>query len=125
MPSSTKSVPYQGKPGWPEAEVGGYSALVETLRIQVTYLREKLEIRTEELREHRHLLAGLIGRLPELEASTEPSGATEQLQAPRRSRGGAGEGGAAGLSPLREGFSKAHRGCGGGGCSVAELLKSR
>ena len=58
------------------------------MRVQVTYSREQLEILTEELREHRHLLVGLIERLPELEASTEPSGATEYLQAPKRSRGG-------------------------------------
>jgi hypothetical protein len=51
-----------------EAQVEEDGALVEALRDQVTYLKEQLDIRTEELREHRRLLAGLIERVPELEA---------------------------------------------------------
>src|SRR5215208_550386 len=56
-----------------EAQVDS-EVLVESLRDQVTYLKEQLDIRTEELREHRRLLAGLIERVPELEAPTgEPA----------------------------------------------------
>jgi len=51
----------------PQAEAEG-SELVEELRRQNEYLRGQLDIRTEELREHRRLLAGLIERVPELEA---------------------------------------------------------
>ena len=51
-----------------EAQVEADGVAVEILRDQVTYLKEQLDIRTEELREHRRLLAGLIERVPELEA---------------------------------------------------------
>ncbi|MDP9487581.1 MAG: hypothetical protein M3Q49_17650 [Actinomycetota bacterium] len=43
--------------------------LVEELRDRVRYLERQLDVRTEELREHRRLLAGLIERVPELEAA--------------------------------------------------------
>ncbi len=46
-------------------------ALVEVLTEQVAYLKAQLDIRTEELREHRRLLAGLIERVPELEAPAD------------------------------------------------------
>ncbi len=46
-------------------------ALVEVLTEQVAYLKAQLDTRTEELREHRRLLAGLIERVPELEAPRE------------------------------------------------------
>ena len=65
----------------PQGEVEG-SELVEELRRQNEYLRGQLDIRTEELREHRRLLAGLIERVPELEAPKEQSEATEQSEAP-------------------------------------------
>src|SRR5215204_6685026 len=39
-----------------------------SLEDQVEYLRGQLDRRDEELREHRRLLAGLIERVPELEA---------------------------------------------------------
>ncbi len=72
----------------PEAEVGtdggtderadasstrdrGRDELVEELRDRVRYLEGQLDTRTEELREHRRLLAGLIERVPELEAPRE------------------------------------------------------
>jgi hypothetical protein len=83
--------------GGREAQVEGDGALVEALRDQVTYLREQLDIRTEELREHRRLLAGLIERVPELEASREASGAPETVEEepesaePRSAAGGAQE----------------------------------
>src|SRR5215210_7915871 len=48
-------------------------ALVEALTDQVSYLKAQLDIRTEELREHRRLLAGLIERVPELEAPADTS----------------------------------------------------
>lgn len=81
----------------PQAEVEG-SELVEELRRQNAYLREQLDIRTEELREHRRLLAGLIERVPELEAPREPPEAPEPVQEgpggaePRSSTAGAQEG---------------------------------
>ncbi len=37
------------------------------MRDRVAYLERQLDIRTEELREHRRLIAGLIERVPELE----------------------------------------------------------
>jgi len=83
--------------GGREAQVEGDGALVEALRDQVTYLREQLDIRTEELREHRRLLAGLIERVPELEAPREASGAPETVEEepesaePRSAAGGAQE----------------------------------
>src|SRR5215204_3572863 len=43
-----------------------------SLEDQVEYLRRQLERRDEELREHRRLLAGLIERVPELEAASSP-----------------------------------------------------
>lgn len=46
--------------------------MVEELRRQNEYLRQQLDVRTEELRENRRLLAGLIERIPELEAPTSP-----------------------------------------------------
>ena len=53
-----------------------------SLEDQVEYLRRQLERRDEELREHRRLLAGLIERVPELEAATpqEPSEAVETVE---------------------------------------------
>jgi len=65
----------------PQAEVEG-SELVEELRRQNEYLRGQLDIRTEELREHRRLLAGLIERVPELEVPRDQGGATEPPEAP-------------------------------------------
>ncbi len=46
----------------------------------MAYLREQLDIRTEELREHRRLLTDLIERMPELEALRKPGGATESSE---------------------------------------------
>jgi hypothetical protein len=47
-------------------------ALVEDLRDQVTYCKEHLDTRSEALEERRRLLAGLIERVPRLDASVEP-----------------------------------------------------
>ncbi len=63
----------------PQAEVEG-GELVEELRRQNEYLREQLDIRTEELREHRRLLAGLIERVPQLEAPSEQPEAPETVE---------------------------------------------
>ena len=59
-----------GREAQGEASADGV-ALVEALTEQVSYLKAQLDIRTEELREHRRLLAGLIERVPELEAPAE------------------------------------------------------
>jgi hypothetical protein len=61
-----------------QVEVEG-SELVEELRRQNEYLRGQLDIRTEELREHRRLLAGLIERVPELEAPDRARGGHESV----------------------------------------------
>src|SRR5215213_9336895 len=71
-----------------------------SLEDQVEYLRRQLERRDEELREHRRLLAGLIERVPELEAAApqEPSEAPETVEEapekaePHSATGGAQEG---------------------------------
>src|SRR5215211_9438056 len=62
-----------------EAQVDS-EVLVESLRDQVGYLRSQLDIRTEELREHRRIIAALTQRIPELEAtaSPEPPGGPER-----------------------------------------------
>jgi hypothetical protein len=59
-----------------EAQVDS-EVLVESLRDQVGYLRSQLDIRTEELREHRRIIAALTQRIPEIEAPTEPTGTAE------------------------------------------------
>jgi hypothetical protein len=61
---------------------GEHGALVEALAEQVAYLREQLDIRTEELREHRRLLAGLIERVPELEAPVQQEPASQTSEEP-------------------------------------------
>jgi hypothetical protein len=56
----------------------------------VTYLKEQLDIRTEELREHRRLLAGLIERVPELEV---PAGESASSQGHKDGAGGPSQNG--------------------------------
>jgi hypothetical protein len=90
-----------------EAQVDG-GALVESLQDQVTYLKEQLDIRTEELREHRRLLAGLIERVPEVEAPTESS---EDVRDPSEPSEGMAEGRVAPTHPTHrtedsQGFEK-------------------
>jgi hypothetical protein len=81
-----------------EAQVEEDGALVEALRDQVTYLKEQLDIRTEELREHRRLLAGLIERVPELEA---PAGEPPSSQGYEDGVGGpSGNGEGVGAAPV-------------------------
>ena len=50
-----------------EAPADG-GALVEVLTEQVGYLKAQLDIRTEELRRKDHIIAGLVERVPELDA---------------------------------------------------------
>ena len=64
-----------------EAQVDS-EVLVESLRDQVGYLRSQLDIRTEELREHRRIIAALTQRIPEIEAPTEPTGPAESPSEP-------------------------------------------
>lgn len=67
----------------PEAEA---SELVEELRRQNEYLRRQLDVRTDELREHRRLLAAALERIPELEAQQEPQDQPESAgEEPQRS----------------------------------------
>ena len=77
-----------GREAQGEASTDG-GALVEVLTEQVAYLKAQLDIRTEELREHRRLLAGLIERVPELEAPREQGGAPEPPEAPETVEEGA------------------------------------
>jgi seryl-tRNA synthetase len=46
--------------------------LVDELRDRVRRLEQDLDTRTEELREHRRIIAALTSRLPEIEAPQEP-----------------------------------------------------
>jgi hypothetical protein len=62
-----------------EAQVDG-EALIETLQDQIAYLRSQLDIRTEELREHRRIIAALTQRIPELEAPSEPRESPETVE---------------------------------------------
>jgi hypothetical protein len=57
-------------------------ALVEVLSEQVAYLKEQLDVRTEELKEHRRIIAALTQRIPEIEppaqdTPSEPPGSPE------------------------------------------------
>jgi len=70
-----------GREAQGEASADGV-ALVEVLTEQVAYLKAQLDIRTEELREHRRLLAGLIERVPELEAPAETSTSSQPSEEP-------------------------------------------
>jgi hypothetical protein len=65
--------------------------LVAELRDRVRYLEGQLDIRTEELREHRRIIAALTQRIPELEAPQELSGGPETPSGPPAT-GGAQEG---------------------------------
>ena len=52
--------------------------LVEVLRDQVTYLREQLDQEREGNRENRRIIAGLVRRVPELEAAPRPREGPEE-----------------------------------------------
>jgi hypothetical protein len=57
-------------------------ALIESLQDQVAYLRSQLDIRTDELREHRRIIAALTQRIPEIEAPREQEAPQERPGAP-------------------------------------------
>jgi hypothetical protein len=61
--------------------------LVDELRDRVRRLEQDLDTRTEELREHRRIIAALTSRLPQLEAPPEPRDARET---PTEDDGGTG-----------------------------------
>jgi excisionase family DNA binding protein len=70
---------------------GEAAELVAELRDRVRYLEGQLDIRTEELREHRRIIAALTSRIPELDApETPPESPTEASGPP--GTGGAQEG---------------------------------
>jgi predicted ArsR family transcriptional regulator len=60
--------PTSGQPTDPSAQ----TELVEALRDQVSFLRQQLEQEREANRENRRIIAGLVQRVPELEAAPEP-----------------------------------------------------
>jgi hypothetical protein len=62
------------------------TALVEVLYEQVAYLREQLDQEREANRENRRIIAGLVQRVPELEAAPEPR--KSDLSASRERGGG-------------------------------------
>ena len=62
------------------SENGG--VLVEVLTEQVAYLKAQLDIRTEELRRKDHIIAGLVERVPELEAPVESPAASQPNEEP-------------------------------------------
>ena len=59
--------------GGREAQGEGDAALVESLRDQVEYLRAQLDAERRANDENRRLLAGLIARVPALEATDAPA----------------------------------------------------
>jgi hypothetical protein len=54
-------------------------AHLDSLKEQLAYLREQLNQEREANRENRRIIAGLVGRLPELEASSEPRESPETV----------------------------------------------
>lgn len=47
-------------------------ALIGSLKDQVSYLREQLDIANDANREHRRIIAGLLNRIPELPHAPQP-----------------------------------------------------
>jgi hypothetical protein len=78
-----------GAASHPGPGVEGPGDLVEELRDRISYLERQLDVRTGELKEHRRLLAGLIERVPELEAPQESPGAPEPAEEEQQGRSGA------------------------------------
>jgi hypothetical protein len=76
-------------------------ALVEVLSEQVAYLKVQLGVRTEELKEHRRIIAALTQRIPELEAPQESPGGPPSAGAgsSREETPPAGEGAQEGTEP--------------------------
>lgn len=59
---------YYGTTGEPTTE----DQVIVELRDQVTFLRQELVIRSEEIRRRDHIIAALTARVPELEIASEP-----------------------------------------------------
>jgi hypothetical protein len=82
----------------------------------MAYLREQLETRTEELRGHRRLLAGLIEQRPELETLRDLAELQNRQNPPRRVRRNQRRQSPA---PLRGALRRAQSFArGGAGCSI-------
>ena len=80
--ATTNATAHDVRPG-PQAE-GSTAELVEVLRAQVADLQSRLDRETEANRENRRIIAGLIERVPELEApSQEPRGSNLSAQEER------------------------------------------
>jgi hypothetical protein len=96
---------------WLDTEDNGYTSasqdvqplLVARLESENGFLRQELDRRAEELAEMRRIVAGLVQRLPELEAPARASPATRD--APETSHEGAGKGSDKGEERGREGRS--------------------
>jgi hypothetical protein len=61
------------------------TGLIDALRQQIASLERQLEVANEANREHRRIIAGLVQRIPELEAPQEPR---DEPQTPRQDAGG-------------------------------------
>jgi hypothetical protein len=74
---------------------GDPTALVEALRDQVSMLKQQLNTEQEASAELRRIIAGLVQRVPELEAASEPpeasGGAAEEAEPRARATEGAQE----------------------------------
>ena len=68
--------PTTGQP----TDQAGQSEMVKVLHDQVIFLRQQLEQEREANRENRRIIAGLVQRVPELEAAPEPREAPERAQ---------------------------------------------
>lgn len=62
------------------------STLVEALQRQITTLEEQLKEANEANRENRRIIAGLVQRIPELEAAQESPGPDPEAEEPARSQ---------------------------------------
>jgi len=60
-----------------DQEATRHDVLVSSLQDQINHLRRELEVRNDELRRKDHLLAAVLERLPELEATSETQGSRE------------------------------------------------
>lgn len=70
-----------GREAQGEASANG-GALVEVLAEQVSYLKAQLDIRAEELRRKDHIIAGLVERVPALDAPAEASAPSQPNEEP-------------------------------------------
>lgn len=89
-----------------EASANG-GALVEVLAEQVSYLKAQLDIRTEELRRKDHIIAGLVERVPELDAPAEtPAPYQASEEPPEAATNGAGAAPTAGDAGVQNGSER-------------------